>query len=333
MLRFLANNLEQLDLALEHVLKEDANNARFGLMLTDNAVEITLHQLAADKMNNLKMFAHMREQYEEMAALERALGQHFAPKVKFAKIDSKLSDEIAESITILHVFRNEVYHIGVQHEPVLPTLAVFYFKLACDFLGAYEPPFLSWGSDQRLPERAKKFFAGDKTFPGSADQYRTACKAMGDSLDYDPSFIPEALADHMSEIIEEQDSCIDLVATGGPARTTRDKAVIDTQAWPLAFSQEGKKYAQEQGWTGGNFLEFVEWIAEKYPLEFCRDPVPAWEERVDNLRREANPRKALKKYRSFMDQTAPIREKLYDSALQVEAYIDEQIDRMKWERR
>ncbi len=43
MLRFLANNLEQLDLAQEHVSTGDANKARFGLMLTDNAVEITLH--------------------------------------------------------------------------------------------------------------------------------------------------------------------------------------------------------------------------------------------------------------------------------------------------
>ena len=37
MLRFLANTLEQLDLALEHVIKEDANNNLLGLMLTDNA--------------------------------------------------------------------------------------------------------------------------------------------------------------------------------------------------------------------------------------------------------------------------------------------------------
>lgn len=48
MLRFLANNIEQVDLALEHVAKGDANNARFGLMLLDNVVEITLHQIAKD---------------------------------------------------------------------------------------------------------------------------------------------------------------------------------------------------------------------------------------------------------------------------------------------
>ena len=38
-------------------------------------------------------------------------------------------------------------------------------------------------------------------------------------------------------------------------------------------------------------------------------------------------------YRSFMDQTAAIREMVYESTSQVEAYIDEQIERMRMERR
>ena len=36
---------------------------------------------------------------------------------------------------------------------------------------------------------------------------------------------------------------------------------------------------------------------------------------------------------SFMDQTAAIREMVYESTSQVEAYIDEQIERMRMERR
>jgi hypothetical protein len=42
----LATVLEQLDLALEHILKRDIHNARFGLMLTDSARELVLHQIA-----------------------------------------------------------------------------------------------------------------------------------------------------------------------------------------------------------------------------------------------------------------------------------------------
>ena len=55
MLKFLASNIEQVDLSLEHIRKGDANNARFGLMLVDNAVEITLHQIAKDKHRETRL--------------------------------------------------------------------------------------------------------------------------------------------------------------------------------------------------------------------------------------------------------------------------------------
>lgn len=329
MLGYLANILEQLDLALEHLTKDDANNARFGLMLTDNVVELALHQLAKDKKNELTMFSFRRENYKDAAALDEALGRRFEPKVKFAKLLGKLSDEIGESVSIFHTFRNEVYHIGVQHAAVLPTLATFYFSVACQFMEGYSPPFLSWGSNQKIPERARKYFSGDELFPGTTQQFQSACSSLGNAAGRTPDSVAGVLADHMSQIVEEQDAAIDLISTGGPHKTSRDGAVIDCQAWPLAFSEEGKKFGQENGWPGGSILDFVEWIAKNFPLKFRRDPIPAWRKRVRTLRCEGNPHIVLKKYRSFMDQTADIREGIIDAARQVEAYIDEQIQRMR----
>ena len=63
MLLFLATVLEQLDLALEHVSKRDVHNARFGLMLTDNAVELVLHQIAKDQAAELKVYSSLRKEY------------------------------------------------------------------------------------------------------------------------------------------------------------------------------------------------------------------------------------------------------------------------------
>jgi hypothetical protein len=329
MLKFLANIVEQLDLASEHLAEGDANNARFGLMLTDNVVEIMLHQLAKDKQNELRMFSYRGEEYQHAAALQRALGQHFDSKVRFAKLLGKLSDESGESILIFHSFRNEVYHIGVQHEAVLPTVADFYFKVACDFLGNYVPPFLSWGSDQKLPERAQKFFSGHRTFPGTAEQFQKACLTLGAGAADIMSSVAEVLADHMEEVVEDQDTAIDLAATGGPNQRSRDEVIVDCQAWTLAFSEEGKKFTRENGWPGGSVFDHVKWIAQNYPLKFRRDPIPAWVERVEGLRREQNPHGALKKYRAFMDQTADIREKLDEAARAVDAYIDGEIKRMR----
>jgi hypothetical protein len=58
MLLFLASVLEQLDLAQEHVLGRDVHNARFGLMLTDNALELILHQIAKDHASERKGYWH-----------------------------------------------------------------------------------------------------------------------------------------------------------------------------------------------------------------------------------------------------------------------------------
>lgn len=142
MLRFLANIIEQIDLALEHVVKGDANNARFGLMLIDNAVEITLHQIAKDMQTKAESYRYREKPYEHAAILQDALGRNLEPKVKFAREIGRLDGKVSESVNIFHVFRNEVFHIGVQHEAILPTITEFYFELACDFVGAYSPPWI-----------------------------------------------------------------------------------------------------------------------------------------------------------------------------------------------
>ena len=82
MLLFLASVLEQLDLALEHISKGDIHNARFGVMLTDNAVELVLHQIAKDRASKLKMYSYRREEYPHQAMLNKALGRAFDAKVK-----------------------------------------------------------------------------------------------------------------------------------------------------------------------------------------------------------------------------------------------------------
>ena len=56
MLMFLADVLEQMDLALEHIEKGGVHDARFGLMMTDNAVELVLHQTAKELQLRIKAY-------------------------------------------------------------------------------------------------------------------------------------------------------------------------------------------------------------------------------------------------------------------------------------
>ena len=127
MLLFLATILEQLDLALEHVLERDIQNARFGLMLTDNALELVLHQIARDKVDYLKLLGGSRASYMHQAALDKAW-RSFSDKVNFVRLVGPMSEEMAQTIGIMHGVRNEVYHVGLQHEAILPIAVLVLFE-------------------------------------------------------------------------------------------------------------------------------------------------------------------------------------------------------------
>ncbi|MFZ1921171.1 MAG: hypothetical protein WAU57_06015 [Xanthobacteraceae bacterium] len=330
MLLFLASVLEQMDLALEHVSKADVHNARFGVMLTDNALELILHQIAKDQAAESKSYSYRRETYQHQAALDKALGRVFGDKISFARLTGKMTNEVAQTAVIMHGVRNEVYHIGLQHEAILPALAVFYFDVVCGFLKDYKPPYFGWGSNESLPERSRKYFSGHRTFPGRIEDFPNGCLALSRACVHDSSVTIAALADHMDQIIEEQDTCVGIIAEGAYAhqRTTRDKAVIDCQAWPLAFSEEGLAFAKERKFMG-NRLELIDWLGENYPLRFRGDPIERWRKRAGKLRNENNSHAALRHYKTFMTETESLREAALESAAACEREIDSAIDRAR----
>jgi hypothetical protein len=332
MLSRLANTIEQLDLAAEHLALGDANNARFALMLSDNIVELTLHQYAKDKLDELKAFSWRNEAFEHEKALEKALSRYFDEKVKFGKLIGKLSEDVSESIRIRHLFRNDVYHVGLQHEAVLPHVAAFYFSLTCQLCADYEVKHMGYSPGQPIPKRTKKYLNDHRYFMNFPKEYRAACLVLKSKTGYDTKQLAEALADHMDAVVERQDQYIDYIGENAPHRQTRDQVVVSCQSWSLAFNEEGRRFASRNGFPGGNPFARVDWLEKNYPLKFRVDPVPAWRQRAKRLRGQSDPHKALKMYRSFMDNTAELREFINESTGAVDRYIDEQIERARMER-
>ena len=333
MLDFLANNIEQLDLAREHILLGDANNARFGLILTDNAVEITLHRIALDAQLDAQKPWNRDEPIEHERELQAALGTYFAPKVRFAVARGMLDEDSANTVRIAHKFRNELYHVGLQHEAVLPVVSRFYFEVACTLLSRFSPTHISYGSGKELPRRAREYLGDGPYFWDAAETYGEACVSLGTKAALEPAEFSEGLADHLDEIVNMQDTAIEALATDGPTKMSRDEAVLDSMAWSIAFSKKAKETVANSGWRGRTVLEYVRWVGENCAMPLRRDPIARWRTRARSVRAEANRHKALRAYREFMDQTARARGILLDSLGQLERYIDEQIDRMREEGR
>jgi hypothetical protein len=329
MLKFLADVLDQMDLALEHIDMGSVHDARFGLMLTDNAVELVLHQIAKNQQSYLKAYRHLAEKYQHYKELEEALGRSFEAKLRFGRIEGQVTEEQSRTITIMHGFRNELYHLGLQYEPILQDLARFYLSTACGFLAEFKIGWFGYSSDLVLPDRAQKYFPQNgKFFEARRDDFPKACDALAAACGHEKATTIDSLADHMEAIISECDTCLDVVADGvyESQRRTRDKAVVECQTWPLAFTTEGRDFGQKEGWNGKSMFEFVAWLGEKYPLRVKKDPIPGWERRVKRLRSQGNPHIALANYYSFMTETQSLRDLLTESAMAAEAEIDRLID-------
>lgn len=167
--------------------------------------------------------------------------------------------------------------------------------------------------------------------PGEMSDFKRGCNILAEKCNHVSADTVKALADHMGEVIEGQSTCIDIIADGvyEGQQITRDRAVIDTYVWSLALSDEGKAFAEKQGWSGSIF-ELRVWLAEHYPLQYRRDPIPSWRRRASKIRRQENPHTALLQYYSFMKETANLREAIVDISSRVSAEIDRKIDSIKW---
>lgn len=331
MVKFISGVLEQLDLALEHLSKHEVHSARFGLMMTDNVLELVFHQIAKDKDRELRSWQRKFDEYPHKAALAEAQGQHFDAKVRFAKINGLIDEETSLTIRNLHGFRNQLYHAGLQHEEILPDLAEFYLNIACGVLAKHRIQSMSYGYEMRIPDRAKKYISfSEKTghIMPKFEDFRNGCEKIAEHLDFHAGKMISSLCDHLDQEIDQFDICLQIAADGvyEGQKTTRNQAVVSSQIWPIMFSDEGKRFATENGWRGKTVRDFEVWMGENFPLKWRRDPVQIWRRRVNKMRATTNPHSSLSNYLRFMDETEGLRNCVRDTAAAAEAEIDRLID-------
>lgn len=90
MMQFLADQIDQMDLALDQLAMQDRNFDRFALMLIDNVVELTLHNYAIDRSYENDMWGRFSEPRNDPKLVAAALGQRFDSKIKLARAKKNL---------------------------------------------------------------------------------------------------------------------------------------------------------------------------------------------------------------------------------------------------
>jgi hypothetical protein len=325
MIQFLADNIDQLDLALDQLAVSDRNFDRFAFMLVDNVVELTLHKFIQDKARENEMWTHLDKPKFDSKVIKKALGQNFDNKVKAAYKLDLIDEALCNSILCLHSFRNTSYHRGLRHEGILHSLAIFYFRNACILLKSYKPRYWSWSSSDVIPFRARKYLGNLKSLDHEAkfiDSYNRLdeiAASMNNNLIDD-------LTNDMRNTIDDMDYTLDFLSNDSPTKKSRDEAIIDAQAWTFAFTDKAKEYAKINGCTENTIGSYVEWLINNYMWNFKFDPIEGWYSRLNTLSTEKDNHKALKRYYDFMKQTEEIRSILNEASAQLDVYINQQID-------
>lgn len=331
MIQFLADQLDQLDLALDQLALKDRNFDRFALMLIDNVVELTLHQHAQDTSRYSEFRQHSGPRHDPKL-VAAALGSYFDAKVKLARITGLVTGELANTIQYLHGFRNTAYHRGARHEGILHALPLFYARSACRLLSNYQPPIWSSSSADNIPHRAVKYLGSMKS-RSSIDAFQLAWQRLDDVAAHHGDTLIEDLYADMQRSIELADEQVTFLAEyPKPGATPRDQVIIDCQVLPFAFSDQGQAFAAQNGGPDIYTPGYATWIEANHRWPCVVDPIPSWRNRAASLAREKNPHAALKKYSEFIKQTDSLRASIDESASQLDAHIQNMIDSCREER-
>lgn len=323
--QFHSDTIDQLDLALEQLSFKDRNHDRFALMLIDNVVELVLHRFAQEKFRESKSWGWLTKEDLDSALLERALGQKFDHKVKFAKRAGLITEDTCNSILSMHKFRNTAYHKGMRHEGILHSITKFYFSVTCNILIKLSKGSLSWMNNDVISQRAQKYI-GKPTIHVDQETFTAAYRLLAEKVEIFGDSLLADLSKEMGKIIHNADRDIDFLARRTKNKQSRDKAIIDAQAWHFAFTEPAKTFVRAQNYEFSSVETYLNWLIETYNWPIKCDPIPSWRERLQKLNKAVDLHAALKMFNDFLLQSESILALIDESAIKLDHYIQLQID-------
>lgn len=316
--------LEQLILAYEHISEHDVYNARYALMHTDNAIELALHQIATNKNINRRPPIDKPKEYTKK--LNKALGRSFEAKLDFAKLENHIDEKTFRTIKIMHDYRNELYHTGIQHENIIFDITQFYFDVACRFFLNYRPEYGRVVSEENLPERTKRYLS-ESNHTDSEEKYKDVLNKIKQESNYNNEKTISILCQHVNDTIDIYDDCINVIASLKRDKT-RNQVVIESQAWRYAVSDKGRAEIEKINFAG-TMMDWMNHVKKKHSSKFQPDPIPSWKKWADKLRLKSDPHIVFSDYDSFMKRTSKLREILDDDCMSAELEIDRQIEEIR----
>ena len=329
--------VEQLDLAAELLQKQHAIQSRLALILIDNAVEYSLHRYATDyfALNTISGSLSVPERRGLCRRRAEATGQHFESKVAFARHQGAMTEDQATFVRNAHEFRNEAYHAGRAHDPIIAQLAAAYYLLFCEMLPKLAPRLMHFRLDRTLSDRVKSHLGGQTRTPmPDAEMIATslthAMPQVGGCLS---DACRKSLVGQLSDIRGTIDYIIRNDTTAGDV----ESLILETQFWSAlwgAAPSEGLTVRvndagvaevdpdQKDQWEDALRQMRTTWSPSVSLRTFDR-----WERRIAALAGDGKPGALLQRYRQLQSEIDPFRRMLSDRCGSLDQHIDEVIER------
>lgn len=205
---------EQLDRAASELLAGGPLSSRLALILIDNAFELMCHQRCVELIEEDGRASIPALTLKDKAA---GRGQAFDAKITLLKRADFLSEPDARSVLILHSYRNQLYHVGLQDDPVIGPLAGLYLKLTLAHAPQLLRPirFLRWEEPLANGKIVVHFpeLEGARKYSCKADIAAFCGRVAARTAPYQPS-LKNALADHLSALADRSEADFNFIALG-----------------------------------------------------------------------------------------------------------------------
>jgi hypothetical protein len=326
-MRFVLTVVEQLDRAARELVLDHPINNRLALILVDNAVELIIHHRLQYHLGHEKLLQRLSPK-QRIAARDAFL----EGRIKVIEFLGDITEVERAFIKICHNYRSELYHVGLIHERIIRAIAGCYFDLACDLFVRLPRGFRSWGSDDRYTEIARKYIGEVRSaLPLGVDDAAIADKLRAE-LPRDLPELQSTLGYSALDSIEQIEGALEFLVQDNPAGNDEHE-ILRVAQQRLEFTRALAREGIEGTRMTPGYNEAVARITEKLRSSWRQRhislPSSNWKIRACNLQSEPDRLIALAIYQQLRNDMAYLEEALSDLAMELDTYIQLEIDRRR----
>ena len=349
-MRHVLTIVEQLDRAAGEIETDHPINNRLALILIGNATELILHRQCMDWLNQHRFYSNLFKAKQSIAKekpmvgpteipggagqyiltqkqQKQANGKFLDDKLKFLASKGDLTQSERRFVAIAHKYRNELYHVGLNHDGIIRSIAGHYFFLCCNLFVRMNNLRI-WGpvvsSDDRYSEVAKRYLPLRE---GRLDPLRVDLETLAEKLcrrlPNGLPELPESLASAARDAISEVLGSFDFLVHNNP------KGLEDKEILRIAQLHQDLDKALEPDGVDMAYLGVMTGQWKNWMQRYSSIPSKKWLSRASKVEQEKDPLVAMYLYQSLRDEMSYLEDAIASEAQALDRWIQMEID---WQR-